>query len=32
MMRRAIGAAAELPWPPFSTITATAIRGLSAGA
>ena len=29
---RAMGAAVEPPWPPFSTITATAIVGASAGA
>src|SRR3989338_620101 len=32
MILRAIGAAAELPWPPFSTITATATCGWYAGA
>ena len=32
MTLRAIGAATEPPWPPFSTITATAMRGCSTGA
>ena len=32
MTLRAMGAAAELPCPPFSTITATATLGSSTGA